>query len=55
MSSEAIAQKSGRGETQVKNKLSRYIKDAVLALWEGERLQGQYITVTVLSPMLLGA
>mgnify|MGYP006313247127 FL=1 len=46
MSYEAIAQKSGRGETQVKKHLSRYIKEAVLALWKGERLQGQYITAT---------
>ena len=52
MSTEAIGQKYQSAETEVKNYAHKYIKEAVLALWKGERLQGQYITASALSQLI---
>ena len=44
MFTQATAQNSRQVPRQVKEKLSLYIKEAVMSLWRGKRLQRQYIT-----------
>ena len=52
MFTQSTAQNSRQVPRQVKEKLSLYIKEAVMSFWRGERLQRQYITASVLSELI---